>query len=136
MSDESGKLIYLAIPYTGTEAYSYEVANKVAGELMKRGYVVFSPISHSHTIAQMCKMPTDWEFWECQDRAFIRRCDEVCVVCLDGWGKSRGVTAEIKFANDIGKRVRYFSASRDGDHVLVFEGSSKDGFQPIEFEMD
>lgn len=136
MSDEQNKMVYLAIPYTGMEAFAFEVANKVAGELMKRGYVVFSPISHSHTIAEMCEMPTDWGFWECQDRRFIERCDEVIVICLDGWDRSRGVTAEIDFANDIGKLVRFFDVDETDDYIKVFEGASKEGFQPIEFELE
>ena len=136
MSEESQKVVYLAIPYTGIESHSFEVANKVSGELMKRGYVVFSPISHSHTIAEMCEMPTDWGFWERQDREFIQRVDGLIVVCLDGWDRSRGVTAEIGFANDLDKRVRFFDVDEIGDEIRVFEGANKDGFQPIEFELD
>ena len=130
------KLIYLAIPYSGIETHSFEIANKVAGALMKRGIVVFSPISHSHTIAEMCELPTEWGFWDSQDKEFIARCDEVIVICLDGWDRSRGVTAELDYATQAGINIRFFDIDENDDEITVFEGANKDGFQPIEFELD
>jgi len=73
---------------------------------MRAGHVVFSPIAHSHPIARF-GLPTDWAYWERQDREHLARCDEVVVLLLDGWQESRGVQAEIRLAETLGKPVRY-----------------------------
>ena len=54
-------------------------------------------------------LPTDWAFWEQVDREHLARCDEVLVLMLEGWLLSRGVTAEIEIARELGKPVRYSS---------------------------
>lgn len=48
---EQEKLIYLAIPYSWNSTKSFELANEIAANLMMDGHIVFSPISHSHSIA-------------------------------------------------------------------------------------
>ncbi len=46
--------IYLATPYTdfdpAVRAARFFAVNKVAAHLMKKGFLVFSPISHTHPI--------------------------------------------------------------------------------------
>lgn len=99
--------IYLAIPYTGIEQLSFETANRVSGRLMQEGHIVFSPISHSHPIAQTCELPAHWDYWKEADTAFLSWCDEVRVVMLDGWQRSKGVNAEMEIAEMIGKKIRF-----------------------------
>jgi hypothetical protein len=41
------------------------------------------------------------------DEDFIRRCEEVMVLMLDGWEDSVGVQAEIVLAHQLGKLVSY-----------------------------
>lgn len=103
--------LYLSIPYSGMEATSFRVANYVAGKLMEQGHTVFSPISHSHPIAAECDLHEGWEFWKRQDEPFIEWCDELCVVMLKGWKKSKGVHEEIKIAKKLGKPVQYIKYS-------------------------
>ena len=91
-------MIYLAIPYTGIEETSFKVATAITGQLMKRGDVVFSPITHSHEVAKITELPTDWDFWERVDREFIIKCDRLLVVGIEGWKESKGVQAEIDTA--------------------------------------
>ena len=50
------KKLYLALPYSGQENYSFRKANYQAGMLMDQGYVVYSPISHTHPIALECHL--------------------------------------------------------------------------------
>jgi len=69
---------------------------------------VFSPVAHSHCIAQH-GLPLDWGFWERQDRRLLAACDELWVLQLDGWEHSRGVQAEIAIARAAGKPVRFVS---------------------------
>jgi hypothetical protein len=100
--------VYLAIPYTGIEDVSFEVANIVAARLMNKGNIVFSPISHSHHIAAEGGLDKGWDYWSKFDRAFIEWCDVVVVVRLDGWEKSKGVSEEIKIGTSLGKGIEYF----------------------------
>ena len=106
--------IYLACPYTNTENSSFIKANRAAAKLMLDGNIVFSPISMSHPIATQCDLPGDWEFWKKFDEAFIEWCDEMHVLCLPGWKESRGVTAEIKIAEDMGKPVKFIDTYHQG----------------------
>ena len=110
------KKIYLAVPYTGTpkqQQSRFEDVNKVAAMLMREGYLVFSPISHTHPIAMAGDLPKGWEFWKAYDLTFIEWCDEVHVLMLDGWYSSRGVTAERKLARELGKPIQYIKASKE-----------------------
>jgi hypothetical protein len=104
--------IYLSIPYTGCERRSFKAANKVAAKLMKDGHIVFSPISHTHPIAKIGKLPTTWDYWEKYDTSFIEWCDVVYVVVMKNNGhtrimKSKGVMAEIKIGMNLNKEIIY-----------------------------
>lgn len=116
------KKIYLSIPYTWNPERSFEIANKVAAELMLAGNVVYSPISMGHNIAQHlpgeARTSSDW--WRKFEPAFIEWCDEMVVVriiendhpvpFIAGWdliSKSEGVQAEIKIAKELRKPVTY-----------------------------
>ena len=92
---------YLAIPYTDPDPqvmrHRFELANRTAAELMKRGLLIYSPISHSHPIAQY-GLPLDWEYWQHYDKEILSICDELIVIMADGWEKSKGVAEEIETA--------------------------------------
>jgi hypothetical protein len=105
------KKIYLAIPYSGIQEESFKIANEVSAQLMKEGYIVFSPISHSHSISQQCSLPTNWEFWIEQDEAFIQWCDMMLVVVMDELGHFRisnsvGVQGEIALCKENKKPIK------------------------------
>lgn len=107
-------LTYPAVPYSHPD-YDVRVsrfiaANKAAGFLMRRGDIVFSPISHTHPIAEECELPKGWEFWSAFDRAYIGMAKLVVVLCIEGWRESIGVSAEIAIANEMGVPVEYMSA--------------------------
>jgi len=109
------KKIYLATPYSHPDLTirlaRFEAINKVAGELMRKGCLVFSPISHTHPIAVAGNLPLGWEFWAAYDRSFIEWCDEVHVFQQDGWQESTGVVAEIKLAKEMNKPVVFINDS-------------------------
>jgi nucleoside 2-deoxyribosyltransferase len=104
------KRIYLAAPYSSADpkviSERVDRINRYAAELMKTS-IVFSPISHSHPIALAGELPTDFSFWVRQNHEFIRWADIVCVLMLDGWEHSNGVSEEIDFATSIGKKIIY-----------------------------
>jgi len=113
------KLIYLAVPYSHPdrrirEQRYYEVT-KFAGELMQEGYLVFSPITHSHPIACHVDLPKDFEFWERFCLEILKRCDELWVLCLPGWTTSVGVRAEIAKAKELGMEIVFVNESDEDD---------------------
>lgn len=103
--------IYLATPYSDSDPAvrqrRFEAVNKLAAKLMAGGFMVFSPISHTHPIAVVGDLPTGWDYWERYDRKILAICDEVIVFCQDGWQESVGVQAEIKIAEELGIPVLY-----------------------------
>ena len=103
-------MIYLAVPYSHADPSirkaRFQAACRTAAEMMRGGKTVFSPLSHSHAIAQY-GLPKDWAFWEACDRTYLEVCDEVVVLMLDGWRQSKGVQAEIEIARELGKPVSY-----------------------------
>jgi hypothetical protein len=113
--------VYLAIPYSHpnpeVREIRFRIANEVAGRLMLEGYVVFSPISHSHPIEETCGINGDYTFWLLQDKHFIDWCDKLIVVTIYGWKKSIGVTEEIRYAESIGKEVEYYKYEKDNSFI-------------------
>lgn len=109
-------MIYLACPYSHPDPrvreYRFEAANWAAAKLMSEGHHVFSPISHSHPIAQY-GLPKNWDFWRDYDELFVKLCTRVVVLKLDGWRKSVGVMAEIALADEIGKPWEFMDAPPD-----------------------
>jgi hypothetical protein len=106
-------ITYIAVPYSHPSARvrreRFMVVNKVAGNLMKRGYIVYSPISHTHPIASACKLPSDWKYWQRVDTAYLRCSNRLIVLCLDGWRESVGVQAEIKLAKKMKIKINYIN---------------------------
>jgi len=105
-------MIYLASPYSHEDPKimdeRFEAVCKCTAYLSKMGLVVFSPIAHSHNLVKY-DLPTSWEFWSRIDMAFISRCDELWALTLDGYRESKGVTAEIQIAREIGMKVVFIS---------------------------
>ena len=95
--------VYLCSPYTHPSAEvmceRFEQVCRTAGILMTQGDIVFSPVAHSHVIAELGKLRTDWDFWEVQDMSYLAEwATRLYVLALDGWEESVGVTAEIEMA--------------------------------------
>lgn len=96
-------LVYLASPYTkhpkGRQVAFQQVAN-VTALMLEYGIVAFSPITYSHPLSPyMSPRDSDEEhmFWMDVDRGFMRRCDALVVLQLEGWEDSKGVTEELAF---------------------------------------
>jgi hypothetical protein len=124
--------IYLASPYSHPDPevrhQRFEAVNSAAAALMKKGYVIFSPISHSHIIARDHDLPMEWDFWERIDIQFIRMCKELWVLMLPGWDESKGVKAEIKIASDLNIPIKYVPYVYDSDEIFerYYNGSRLD----------
>jgi hypothetical protein len=106
--------VYLAPPYSHENPAVRELRfmriNEIAAMLMASGGHVYSPISHTHPIAEAGDLPQGWDFWEQYDRHFIEWCDSLYVYCADGWKESKGVNAEIQIARELGKPIVFMGA--------------------------
>jgi len=104
-------LIYLASPYShpdpAVRLQRFETVCKVAGDLMRNGHHIFSPIAHTHPIAVKGDLPLGFDYWEQFDRKVIAACGALWVVMMDGWRESKGVKAEIGIADELGIPVKY-----------------------------
>jgi nucleoside 2-deoxyribosyltransferase len=103
-------LIYLASPYTHADPavreQRFRAACQAAAFLMGKGMHIFSPIAHTHPIAEF-GLPKDWAFWQQYDRVFLQACSRLLVLTLKGWQQSTGVQAEIGIMAALGKPVDY-----------------------------
>lgn len=86
---------------------SFELANKVSADLIKKGNIIFSPISMSHPISILGNLKGDWETWRKIDFEFIKWCDEVVIVNFseDAVNNSTGVQGELMMARELGKEI-------------------------------
>lgn len=110
--------LYLAAPYScpfckNWENLRFEMVNIAAMTLINAGYVVFSPISHSHPISiiQPAERNTH-ELWLGQDAYFLDWADALVVLTLPGWGDSYGVAKEIGWFEQSNKPVYYLSIAQ------------------------
>lgn len=112
MATKHGLLYYLASPYSHQDLVVREtranIAEKAAVDLLHFGIYVFAPIPYNHPWEKY-KVPGDWNFWEDFDKTFVSRCDGVIVLTIDGWDRSKGVTAEIEFARENNIPIYYLS---------------------------
>ena len=106
------KRIYLASPYThpcpAVRQDRFERVSRVAGKFMKRGNLIFSPITHGHALCTLTPdgLPEDYAFWEEHCLSFLRNwANYMYVFTLPGWELSCGVQAEIAEAKRLGLPV-------------------------------
>ncbi len=107
-------IVYLATPYShpdrAVRVKRFEQVNAVAGKLMRQGLHIFSPISHTHPIAEAADLPGDFNFWQKYDTAFLSNCCKLIVLKLEGWEQSVGVSAEIAIAESLGLPIEFLDA--------------------------
>lgn len=98
--------IYVASPYTHPDAavreQRYEAVSKFTADLVEAGKVAYSPIAHSHPLAEKYGLRGDFDFWIKQNYGMLCKASSLLVLCLDGWKESAGVQAEIAFAERCG----------------------------------
>ena len=96
--------IYLASPYSSPDEATrndrVELASIIAARLMEEGYVVFSPITHGHRVADHLHHSNahSHEFWMKQCLPMLEACDWLIVLPIEGWRESRGIAEEMAFA--------------------------------------
>lgn len=102
-------MIYVASPYSHNDPQirqeRFEKVCDFCSLLINKGLVVYSPIAHNHPIACRNELPKAFTFWQHFDLHILNLCEQVTVLCIDGWEESKGVQAEIAFARKKGLPV-------------------------------
>lgn len=97
------KRIYLASPYTHEDReiriVRFESAKTACASLLRQGHLVFSPIAHSHLLAEY-NLPIAFDFWQDWCLSFIEYwATDLYVLAIDGWETSKGIAIEKLEAN-------------------------------------
>lgn len=102
-------LIYLASPYSHPSAAvreaRYLAARALTIEELRLGSAIFSPIVYGKDMETA--IGTAFEPWAAFNDTVIEKCDEVWVLCIEGWQQSRGIRHELEVAFRLNKTVRY-----------------------------
>lgn len=103
-------MIYLSAPYSSPHRsvryLRYRAARRATTKLLMEGEVIFSPLVNSVPLLDD-GAPNTWEFWKPLDYEYLKRCDGLYVLMLDGWEESVGVQQEIAWARELGMRIDY-----------------------------
>jgi hypothetical protein len=97
------KLWYFAHPYSGDTEGNYKRCNLRATRLLKAGYVIYSPITHSHPL----ELHKGYEYWLAFDKVYLDKCDGI--ILAPGWKKSKGCRWEYEYATSRDLDVLYFT---------------------------
>ncbi len=101
-------MIYLAQPYTHADPAvmqaRYEAGLDFMAQAVKAGDVVYSPIVQTHHLAGK-GLPVNWDFWRKFDTHILRRCTEMWVLAMPGWGKSKGLQEEMRIASELDMKI-------------------------------
>jgi len=130
-------MIYLAAPYSHelkrVKRDRYRAVSKAAAILMKRGEIVFSPISMTHPMAVYGDLPGDWLFWEKFDCEFLTVCDRFLILELEGWMVSKGVMAELDLARRLKKNIGTLTPAELGIKDVPVKGALPGGYNVPEY---
>lgn len=109
---------YVASPYSdpnpAVRQARYEAAVAFVAWCYASGWVVYSPIVHSHPPALVAELPTDAAFWWRVNETMLAVATEVLVLKIPGWDRSKGVAQEMDEAERAGLPVRLFELGEFG----------------------
>lgn len=109
------KVCYLASPYSHEykavrDAREVTVTRVAAFLTEKLGHAFILPITQSAAMARINpEMSTNFDAWREIDLELIRRSDELWVVTMNGWDRSKGVKEEMRFAYEINKPIYFIN---------------------------
>jgi Domain of unknown function (DUF1937) len=110
------KIIYLACPYTHASSkirkQRFLAATAAAAHLIKKGHIVFSPVTMTHPIDSMLagkRGTLGSDFWLSFDELFMEICSELVILPVKGWQTSEGIAREREFFRKKGRPIRVFN---------------------------
>ncbi|MCH7568429.1 MAG: DUF1937 family protein [Nanoarchaeota archaeon] len=123
---------YFAHPYTAkdkdgnyvseAENANYFLANQRAAELLKRGYNIYSPISHTHPIHIACVeflRNHEHEIWYELDNDLIERTNFTGIILAPNWETSKGCKDELELFKKKGLDVLLFTEVMKEDAIYT-----------------
>ena len=106
-------MIYVASPYThensNIEYERYLIARNYTARLLNARQSAFSPIVYGYYFHTQENTPGTAPYWWPLNRAMIEVCSSFHVLIINGWVESAGVTHEIAYAKELGRRIQYVS---------------------------
>lgn len=103
---------YLATPYRNYipgRTAAYIMACRLAARLIHRGISVYTPIGHSHPIAEYGGLDAvDHDLWMQIDAPFVTAARGLIVATMEGWEDSAGVQFELNQFFKAGKPIVFW----------------------------
>lgn len=130
---DNRNLKYVACPYTqGTSNLSKEdaealkksrhlQATKAASQLFCKGIISYSPLTCGFPMEQEMSEEhvEDYDAWIQMCLTILEHCDEVYVLCLQGWSKSKGVKIEVAYAKANKLKISYINFDAEGNLMFL-----------------
>lgn len=98
------KLYYFAHPYEEDPEKNFKLANTRTVKLLDAGYLVFSPITHTHYLQGVKQ--NNHDFWLHLDFTIMDRCD--VVIFAPEWEHSKGCVLEMKRAIQRKQQILFY----------------------------
>jgi hypothetical protein len=76
-------------------------------QLFLNGMSPISPLLIGLNMAKFANLPTDTETWKVYSQTLLKGCDELHILMLDGWEKSKGVEYEIEAAKKMNITIKW-----------------------------
>lgn len=105
------ELLYIAHPYIKDPINNFEKCKIITNEYLDKGYILISPIVHSHPLDQ--DKHRDPQRWYDLDMHILKKCD--AILMCPGWKESYGCQRELNLAQILGLRIIYYE---DDNNVL------------------
>lgn len=110
---ETKGFTYLACPYTDESLIvrleRTRIVSEFAAALMRRGEVVYSPITHGTSIAMHGSLDESHDWWMNQCLPFVRRASKIIILQLPGWHSSKGIAIEKAEAERHGIPIQFIA---------------------------
>jgi hypothetical protein len=124
---------YLASPYSvlptddpAIRHLRFMEAVMAPGWAHKQGIWLYSPIAHTHPIAEHCHLPKSFNYWEAYDEVAIASCRNFYILTLPGWQASSGIQRELESAGKHpDKEIFYMRKLRAGEYIIALTARSK-----------
>lgn len=106
-------MIYVASPYSH-EKYNvrfqrYVKTLEYTNYLIRHNRPAFSPIVYGYFFEHFCGANGSFESWIEFNDSILKRCDEMHVLMLDGWDKSRGIAHEKRLAETLNLPITHIA---------------------------
>lgn len=117
---------YMGSPYSrypGGRAMAHFEACRNAALLIRSGIPVFSPIAHSHAVAEFGQIdPDDHDIWLPAGKPMMVAAGGLIVLKIDGWSTSEGVYYERAMFRHMDKPIVYMTP---GEVPIVLQKEGK-----------